>query len=622
MLRPRRRRLGPRALHGPVARRRAAAARLDGRSGSGSRRRVFVLLRDSSLRRGSLAARQAPRSATALYGADQLAERGFAVRHSLEPGSRPASAPPADRALRLGVRRRRRLRWRLRDRARVRRERTRPTSFSRPSTPSGSRRRCSGGPASCAGRSSTQASGCSDRVERLRNRAAHRGSTGARSAASARRRRLRPRGGRGAARLAREATVRFLPFGVDTDCVRAAATRRGRCRRRSRRQRPAARLSTLAAVAAPPERFVRGGRLARSGEDPRPRAVEVDGLDRTSRLRRSATASRGRASSRFRCARTSTRARRPTLLQAMAHGKPVVVSRTAAIAEGYGLEDGENCRLVPPGDGRRSRTRSRAARRRAAASVMGGEGPEHGRGVLLGAFRGRTRTDPPGSGLSWRRAATCSAGRGLPAEAQTRPRDDAARVEAVLRVRGLERNWWLGRRRSSARSTSGSTRRSSHETRPDLIVETGTSAAGARSTSPRSATARQRAGRDHRHRPNSEGVPPHPRSLTWAHAPSTDPRWSPRCAGGRGQDRPPDPRLGPLQNYVHAEIAPSPTSSRRLLPDRRGLQHRPRPQGPHARPARGDRDLRGPQGRVRDRPGMRERFMITFNPGGFLRRVS
>jgi glycosyltransferase involved in cell wall biosynthesis len=38
------------------------------------------------------------------------------------------------------------------------------------------------------------------------------------------------------------------------------------------------------------------------------------------------------------------------LLQALALGKPVVVSRTAAIAEGYGLEDGVNCRLVDPGD--------------------------------------------------------------------------------------------------------------------------------------------------------------------------------------------------------------------------------------------------------------------------------
>lgn len=38
------------------------------------------------------------------------------------------------------------------------------------------------------------------------------------------------------------------------------------------------------------------------------------------------------------------------LLQAMALGKPVVVTRTQAIASGYGLVDEENCRLVLPGD--------------------------------------------------------------------------------------------------------------------------------------------------------------------------------------------------------------------------------------------------------------------------------
>jgi glycosyltransferase involved in cell wall biosynthesis len=38
------------------------------------------------------------------------------------------------------------------------------------------------------------------------------------------------------------------------------------------------------------------------------------------------------------------------LLQAMAMAKPVVVSRTDAIADGYELEDRTNCRLVEPGD--------------------------------------------------------------------------------------------------------------------------------------------------------------------------------------------------------------------------------------------------------------------------------
>ena len=37
------------------------------------------------------------------------------------------------------------------------------------------------------------------------------------------------------------------------------------------------------------------------------------------------------------------------LLQALAMGKPVVVSLTKAIATGYGLVDGENCWLVAPG---------------------------------------------------------------------------------------------------------------------------------------------------------------------------------------------------------------------------------------------------------------------------------
>jgi glycosyltransferase involved in cell wall biosynthesis len=39
-----------------------------------------------------------------------------------------------------------------------------------------------------------------------------------------------------------------------------------------------------------------------------------------------------------------------TLLQAMAMAKAVIVSRTDAIAYGYELQDGHNCRLVEPGD--------------------------------------------------------------------------------------------------------------------------------------------------------------------------------------------------------------------------------------------------------------------------------
>jgi glycosyltransferase involved in cell wall biosynthesis len=57
-----------------------------------------------------------------------------------------------------------------------------------------------------------------------------------------------------------------------------------------------------------------------------------------------------------------------TLLQAMAMAKPVVVSRTDAIARGYGLEDRLNCRLVTPGDA--------AELERAVWEFFGGRGPK------------------------------------------------------------------------------------------------------------------------------------------------------------------------------------------------------------------------------------------------------
>lgn len=75
------------------------------------------------------------------------------------------------------------------------------------------------------------------------------------------------------------------------------------------------------------------------------------------------------------------------LLQAMASAKPVVVSRTKAVASGYGLVDGENCRLVEPGDG--------AAFHRALGDVLRDEW--HGR--ALGATARRTVEN----GLTWSR---------------------------------------------------------------------------------------------------------------------------------------------------------------------------------------------------------------------------
>ena len=78
------------------------------------------------------------------------------------------------------------------------------------------------------------------------------------------------------------------------------------------------------------------------------------------------------------------------LLQAMALGKPVVVTRTAAIATGYGLEDGDNVRLVAPGDeaGFGSGARRGAPGRRAHGAGARRAGTGDGRG---GAHVGSVR---------------------------------------------------------------------------------------------------------------------------------------------------------------------------------------------------------------------------------------
>jgi glycosyltransferase involved in cell wall biosynthesis len=60
------------------------------------------------------------------------------------------------------------------------------------------------------------------------------------------------------------------------------------------------------------------------------------------------------------------------LLQAMALAKPVVVSRTAAMAAGYGLEDGTNVRFVAPGDAESfGRTLAEVLRDSARAETLG-----------------------------------------------------------------------------------------------------------------------------------------------------------------------------------------------------------------------------------------------------------
>ena len=75
------------------------------------------------------------------------------------------------------------------------------------------------------------------------------------------------------------------------------------------------------------------------------------------------------------------------------------------------------------------------------------------------------------------------------------------------------------------------------------------------------------------------------------------------------------------QAHVEAELAVyAPLVPVGRLPDRRGLEHRADPQGPAPGPARGDRGLpRATDEFEIDRA--REKFLITFNPSGYLRRV-
>ena len=96
---------------------------------------------------------------------------------------------------------------------------------------------------------------------------------------------------------------------------------------------------------------------------------------------------------------------------------------------------------------------------------------------------------------------------------------------------------------------------------------------------------------------------------------------STRCVLVQGQADPRHPRLRSLAGARRGRARDVRAArSGRLLPDRGGLEHRADPQGPDARPVRGGRDVsRGTDEFVIDRE--REKFLITFNPSGYLRRV-
>ena len=147
-----------------------------------------------------------------------------------------------------------------------------------------------------------------------------------------------------------DARVAFVPFGVDVDAFRRPVDVAADLDVVSVGADPHRDFALLLAVARslPDVRFlvVASAEHARAlGERPPNVSVETDlpfdaMRDRLARARVVALPVRDNSYS----------GATTVLLQALALAKPVVVTRTAAIATGYALEDGENVRLASPGD--------------------------------------------------------------------------------------------------------------------------------------------------------------------------------------------------------------------------------------------------------------------------------
>ena len=311
---------------------------------------VFVLFRDSPLRRAALAAPHGSAERYWLFGADQLADRGFAVRHSLEPALAPTALHRRlDRALRLGVAAGGGYGG---DFATVLASRAAANAadvvLSTVDTV--------GIPAALLREARVLrpplvyvSIGLLDRVERLRNgvaRRLYRRAVGASAAVVAY--------GHAEAEALRAwlgpgTPVHFVPFGVDTAYFRPREQTPdvdvlsvGNDPQRDyallgavARRLPA---RSFAVVASPDQARALAGGAPNLSVD-----TGVPFAQMRERLARARVVALPVRENLYSGATT-------TLLQAMAAGKPVVVSRTAAIADGYGLEDGSNCRLVPPGD--------------------------------------------------------------------------------------------------------------------------------------------------------------------------------------------------------------------------------------------------------------------------------
>ena len=162
------------------------------------------------------------------------------------------------------------------------------------------------------------------------------------------------------------------------------------------------------------------------------------------------------------------------------------------------------------------------------------------------------------------------------------------------------------------------------ETRPELVVETGTYRGGS-ALFLASICDLLGAGEvvSIDIEPVRDDYPEHPRITYLGGRSSTDPDVVAEVRGARrGEADARDPRLRPLaaarRGRARGVCAARP---RRRLRDRRGLEHRADPQGPAAR-ARSRRSR--PSWRRTDEfeiDRAREKFLITFNPSGYLRRV-
>jgi glycosyltransferase involved in cell wall biosynthesis len=326
---------------------------------------VFYALRDSPQRRAALASPPGSAERYMLYGLDQFAERGWTTSHSLErSGGPPAWAVVGDRAMRRG------LEW-----------------IGGPggdfATVLGSLRRANradvilstvdtvGIPLMLLNRARRVSAplvyvaiGLPERLSRLRTEGARRLYAGALAASAAvlaysefESDELRS----WMAAYGASTHVEFVPFGVDEKVFVPART---------------APSVDVVSIGADPLRDVelllsvaqempkRSFRIVTTRERARtvrgvPDNVELETDLPFGAMRQRLTEARVIA---LAVRDNSYSGATTVLLQAMAVAKPVVVSRTRAIAHGYELVDGDNCRLVPPGD--------RAAFQRALGDVL------------------------------------------------------------------------------------------------------------------------------------------------------------------------------------------------------------------------------------------------------------